>query len=304
VALVRETQKPVFVHTSFAGEPIRSLDILKAGGIPVFESSERTARCLSALMEFALNRKKFEGMRVLDTKGVERPAVKGLFKKAREEKRNSLLETESRALLQDYGVVLPQAELVRNGKEAAEAAARIGFPVAMKVVCPDILHKSDAGGVKLNVGAKKAAAAAFEEILGNASKVAARERVVGVMVSPMASKGQECIVGMIRDKQFGPVLMFGLGGIFVEVLKDVAFRVAPLSEQDVDEMIREIKGYKILTGIRGEKAKDTGAIKDILTRLNEMALDNPEIQEIDLNPVIVDEKGASVVDSRIILNDK
>lgn len=303
VALVRETQKPVFVHTSFAGEPIRSLDILKAGGIPVFESSERTARCLSALMEFALNRKKFEGMRVLDTKGVERPAVKGLFKKAREEKRNSLLETESRALLQDYGVVLPQAELVRNGKEAAEAAARIGFPVAMKVVCPDILHKSDAGGVKLNVGAKKAAAAAFKEILENVSKVAAKGRVLGVMVSPMASKGQECIVGMIRDKQFGPVLMFGLGGIFVEVLKDVAFRVAPLSEQDVDEMIREIKGYKILTGIRGEKAKDTGAIKDILTRLNEMALDNPEIQEIDLNPVIVHEKGASVVDSRILLSE-
>lgn len=304
VDLVRETQKPVFVHTSFARESIKSLDILKAGGIPVFESSERTAQCLSALMKFALNRKQFEGMRLLETKGAKRPAVKGLFRKAQAEKRSSLLETESRALLEDYGMALPQSELVRTGKEAAEAGARIGFPVAMKVVCPDILHKSDAGGVKLNVGDKKAAADAFEEILGNASKVAARDRLLGVMVSPMASKGQECIVGMIRDKQFGPVLMFGLGGIFVEVLKDVAFRVAPLSEQDVDEMIREIKGYKILAGIRGERAKDIGAIKEILNKLNEIAVDNPEIQEIDLNPVIVHEKGASIVDSRIILNEK
>jgi acyl-CoA synthetase (NDP forming) len=124
---------------------------------------------------------------------------------------------------------------------------------------------------------------------------------LGSMLSPMAPGGQECIVGMLRDKQFGPVIMFGLGGIFVEVLKDVSFRAAPTTEQDIDGMIREIRGYRLLTGIRGEKAKDIGAIKEILAKLNEIAVDNPEIQEIDLNPVIVHEKGASIVDSRVIL---
>jgi acetate---CoA ligase (ADP-forming) len=301
VDLVRAKQKPVFVHTSFAREPIKSLDILKAGGVPVFESSERTARCLSALMKFSLNRKKFEAMGPVEAMGKENPAVKRLFEKAREEGRNSLLETESRDLLQNYGVSLPGAEMARSSAEAGEAGARLGFPVAMKVVSPDILHKSDAGGVKLNIADQEAAARAFEEILENALKVAAQDRVAGLLLSPMAPKGQECIAGMIRDRQFGPVIMFGLGGIFVEVLKDVSFRVAPLSEQDIDEMIREIKGYKILTGVRGEKPKDIGAIKEILTRLNEIAVDNPEIREIDLNPVIVHEKGASIVDSRVIL---
>ena len=127
------------------------------------------------------------------------------------------------------------------------------------------------------------------------------KRVFGTLISPMAGPGQECIIGMIRDPLFGPVIMFGLGGIFVEVLKDVSFRVAPLAQEDIDEMLEEIKGYKILTGIRGEKPKDIDALKDILAKLSEIAIDNPEIKEIDLNPVIVHEKGASIVDSRMIL---
>jgi acetate---CoA ligase (ADP-forming) len=301
VDLVRTMQKPVFVHTSFAREPIKSLDILKAGGVPVFESSERTARCLSALMKFSLNRKKFKAMSPVGTLEKERPEVKSLFKKAREEGRNSLLETESRALLEAYGVSLPRAELARSAEEAAEAGARVGFPVAMKVVSPDILHKSDAGGVKLNIGDGNAASGAYREILDSALKTTDKERVAGVMLSPMAPKGQECIAGVIRDRQFGPVIMFGLGGIFVEVLKDVSFRVAPLSKEDMDEMIREIKGYRLLTGIRGEKPKDVEAVKEVLARLNEIALGNPEIQEIDLNPLIVHERGVSIVDSRVIL---
>jgi acetate---CoA ligase (ADP-forming) len=301
VDLVRTMQKPVFVHTSFAREPIKSLDILKAGGVPVFESSERTARCLSALMKFSLNRKKFEAMSPVGTLEKERPEVKSLFKKAREEGRNSLLETESRSLLEAYGVSLPRAELARSAEEAAEAGARLGFPVAMKVVSPDILHKSDAGGVKLNIGDGNAASGAYREILDSALKTTDKERVAGVMLSPMAPKGQECIAGVIRDRQFGPVIMFGLGGIFVEVLKDVSFRVAPLSKEDMDEMIREIKGYRLLTGIRGEKPKDVEAVKEVLARLNEIALGNPEIQEIDLNPLIVHERGVSIVDSRVIL---
>jgi acyl-CoA synthetase (NDP forming) len=301
VALVKEKKKPVFVHTSFGAEPIKALDILKAANVPVFESSERTARCLSALMKFGSNREKFGSMRRLETRPKERPEVNSVFQRARDEKRTSLLETESRELLRAYGVSLPPAEFVRSPAEAAAASIGLGFPLAMKVVSPDIVHKSDAGGVKLNLKDEEAVVRAFGEIVERASSVTTQARVLGSMLSPMAPGGQECILGMIRDNQFGPVIMFGLGGIFVEVLKDISFRVAPITEQDLDDMIQEIKGYSLLTGIRGEKAKDIGAIKEILAKLNEIAVDNPEIREIDLNPVIVHEQGASIVDSRVIL---
>lgn len=299
--LVKRYRKPLMVHTSFAREPIASLDILKSGGVPVFESSERAAQCLSALMRFGIQQERLKGIRLPKAEPSERPSVKALFKKAMEEKRTSLLETESRVLLKAYGISLPEAELAKNRDEAVKVANKLGFPVAMKVVSPDIIHKSDAGGVKLGLRDDKGVGTAFDEILEGACKVTAKERVLGVLVSPMAAKGQECIMGMIQDRQFGPVIMFGLGGIFVEVLKDVSFRVAPLSTQDIDEMITEIKGYKVLAGIRGEKPKDIEAIRGVLGRLNEMAMDHPEIQEIDLNPVIVHEKGASIVDSRVIL---
>jgi acyl-CoA synthetase (NDP forming) len=301
VALVKEMKKPVLVHTSFATEPIKALDILKAGGVPVLGSSERTARCLGALMKFGSNRERFGAMRLLETGRKERPEVKAIFQRARDEKRTNLLETESRELLRSYGIALPPGEFVRSPEEAAAASAGMGFPLAMKVVSPDIVHKSDAGGVMLNLKDQKAAARAFGEITERASSVTARERILGALLSAMVPGGQECIAGMIRDRQFGPVIMFGLGGIFVEVLKDVSFRVAPMTEQDLDEMIREIKGYKLLTGIRGQRPKDIDAIKKILARLNEIAVHDSEIQEIDLNPVIVHEKGASIVDSRVIL---
>jgi len=188
-----------------------------------------------------------------------------------------------------------------NAEKAVEAGNAMGYPLAMKIVSPDIIHKSDAGGVRVNLKDEAEVREAFNDIVRNAEKHTSRDRIVGTLVSPMVAYGQECIIGMIRDRQFGPVLMFGLGGIFVEVLKDVSFRVAPLSLEDMDEMIHEIKGYKILTGIRGEKQKDIDAVKDVLAKLSQIAVENPEINEIDLNPVIVHEKGASIVDSRVIL---
>ncbi len=301
VDLVKKYGKPLFIHTSFARAQIKSLEILKDAGVPVFESSERTAQCLSELMKFAGNQKKISKIHVTKIVGKERPAVKTIFKKALDEKRSNLLETESRCLLKEYGISLPKAVLVHNVEEALKAADKISYPLVMKVVCPDIIHKSDAGGIKLDLKDENDVEKAFEEILENACKITTKERVLGGLVSPMAAKGQECIIGMIHDLQFGAVIMFGLGGIFVEVMKDVSFRVAPLCEKDIDEMIKEIKGYKILTGIRGEKPKNIEAIKDILTKLSEIVIDNPEIKEIDLNPVIVHEKGASIVDSRIII---
>jgi len=301
VDLVQKHKKPLFVHTSFARDPIKSLDILKAAGVPVIESSERAAQCLSALMHFSINQKKISRMQIPTGAAKERPAVKKLFQKVREEKRYNLLETESRELLKEYHISLPEAELANNVEKAVEAGSRLGYPLAMKVVSPEIIHKSDAGGIKLGLNNQEDIKTAFKEIVENAEKVVEKKNIVGTLISPMAKKGQECIIGMIRDAQFGPVIMFGLGGIFVEVLKDVSFRVAPMAAEDIDEMVEEIKGYKILTGIRGEKPSDIAAIKDILARLSEIVIDNPEIKEIDLNPVIVHEKGASIVDSRVIL---
>jgi acyl-CoA synthetase (NDP forming) len=301
VELVKEYKKPIFVHTSFARDPITSLDILKEAGVPVMESSERTARCLSALMRFSMNQRKISQMHKPQGVEKERPAVNALFEKVKGEKRENLLETESRELLSQYGVPLPEAMFADSAKKALEVGNKIGFPLAMKIVSPDIIHKSDAGGVKINLKGEAEVRKAFDAMVGNAEKVTARDRILGTLISPMVAHGQECIIGMIRDRQFGPVIMFGLGGIFVEVLKDVSFRVAPLADEDIDEMIEEIKGYKILTGIRGEKPKDINAIKDIIAKLSQIAVESPEINEIDLNPVIVHEEGASIVDSRVIL---
>jgi len=301
VDLVKKYKKPLIVNTSYARDPIKSLDTLKEAGIPVIESSDRAAQCMSALMHFAVNQKKIKEMRIPEEKVVERAGVKELFRKVTAESRHNLLETESRELLSEYGVSLPDAVLAKTTAEAVEAADRLGYPLAMKIVCPDIIHKSDAGGIKLNLSNADEVKMAFEEIMKSAGKFASRERIVGALLSPMAASGQECIIGMIRDAQFGPVIMFGLGGIFVEVLKDVSFRVAPLADEDIDEMISEIKGYKILTGVRGENPKDVEAIKAVLATLSEIVIDNPEISEIDLNPVIVHEKSLSIVDSRVLI---
>jgi len=301
VELVKEYKKPLFVHTSFARDPIPSLDILKEAGVPVMESSERTARCLSALMRFSIRKRVISQMHVPTLEKKDRSAVTALCNEVKRGNRSNLLETESRELLSHYGIPLPEAMFAESADQAIEAGNKIGFPLAMKIVSPDIIHKSDAGGVKINLKGETEVRAAFDEIIENAEKVTAKSKIMGVLISPMVPQGQECIIGMIRDKQFGPVIMFGLGGIFVEVLKDVSFRVAPLSLEDIDEMIQEIKGYKVLTGIRGEKQKDINAIKDMLAKLSQIAVENLQVNEIDLNPVIVHEKGASIVDSRIIL---
>jgi acetyltransferase len=301
VELVKKYQKPLFVHTSFARDPVESLRILSSSGIPVMDSSGRTAQVLSALVKFVMKQESISRQKISSVEPGERSGVKAILDTVRGEGRVNLLETESREMLREYAIALPNARLARNSSEAGEIYDEFGQPLAMKVVSPDIVHKSDAGGVRLGLSTREEVEKAFDEILFNVEKVTRRDRVLGMLLSPMMSKGQECIIGMVRDPQFGPVIMFGLGGIFVEVLKDVSFRVAPLTAEDIEEMIQEIKGYRILTGIRGEAPKDIDSLKDILAKLSQIAIDNPEIQEIDLNPVIVHQRGASIVDSRVII---
>jgi acetyltransferase len=299
--IVQKHKKPLFLHSSFAREPIRSLEILRSQGIPVFDSSERTAQCLAALMRYAHDRKRKIRLKIPEPNPKGHASATMILNKVIAEGRNSLIETESMELLHAYGIEVPRVKLAKDPKQAARIAEEIGWPIAMKVVSPDIIHKSDAGGVKLGLNDSYQVEKAFKEILESSVKLTHRSRILGTLISPMAPPGQECIVGMTRDRQFGPVLMFGLGGIFVEALGDVSFRVVPLTQDDIDEMVGEIKGFKILTGMRGERPKDLSAIKDIIAKLSRIGVEHPDVQEVDLNPIIVHEKGASVMDARVIL---
>jgi len=223
-----------------------------------------------------------------------------IIQRAKKEKR-SLLETEAKELLREYGIPVPDFKLIKSEEEITGLAKEINFPIVMKIVSPDIIHKSDAGGVKLNVKDEKEAELAYQEIIFKAKKYNKKARISGVIAYTMVPQETEIIIGMMKDPHFGPVIMFGLGGIFVEVLKDVSFRIIPLEERDAEEMINEIKGSKILKGVRGEGPKDIKAIKILLMKISKLTMENPEINEIDLNPIFVFEKGLQVVDARVIL---
>jgi len=223
-----------------------------------------------------------------------------IIEKAKEEKR-PLLETEAKELLREYGIPVPDFKLIKTEDEIYKIIEKFSYPLTMKIVSPDILHKSDAGGVKLNIKDKKEAKLAYQEIIFNAKKYNKKAKISGIIVYPMVPQGTEIIIGMMKDPHFGPVIMFGLGGIFVEILKDISFRILPLEERDAEEMIFEIKGFKILQRIRGETPKDIQSIRDVLMKISQLVMENPEIEEIDLNPIFVFEKALQVVDARIIL---
>lgn len=223
-----------------------------------------------------------------------------LIKRAKAEKR-SLLETEAKKLLREYKIPVPDFKLIKSEDEIAGLAKEINFPIVMKIVSPDIIHKTDAGGVKLNIKDEKEAKLAYQGIISKAKKYNKEAEISGAIVYTMVPQGTEIIIGMMKDPHFGPVIMFGLGGIFVEVLKDISFRILPIEERDTREMITEIKGYEILKGTRGKPPRDIKAIEEVLMKVSKLTIENPEINEIDLNPVFVFNKGLHVVDARIIL---
>ncbi len=221
--------------------------------------------------------------------------------RARAEGRTLLNEVEAKQLLRDAGVSV--TTLARSADEAAQQAEEAGFPVVLKIVSPDISHKSDVGGVKLNLKTADEVRAAYEEIVASAKKHVPDARIEGVAVQHMAPQGTEVIVGMTTDPQFGPVMMFGLGGIMVEVLKDVAFRLVPLEEKDARQMIQEIKGRPILEGVRGQPPADLAALQDTLLKVSKFVEEHPEIRELDLNPVFAYPDGAVAVDARIVISE-
>ena len=220
---------------------------------------------------------------------------------ARAEGRTLLSEVEAKQLLADAGLSVTETRLATSADQAASHAAELGYPVVLKVVSDAITHKTDVGGVELGIADESALRAAWDTIHKRVNAAAPGADLQGLSVQPMAEPGAEVILGITQDQQFGPVLMFGLGGVFVEVLKDVAFRIVPLEPRDAAEMVREIQGFPVLEGFRGTPAANLDAIESMLLQLSEFAEANPDVAELDLNPVFARPDGAVAVDARILL---
>jgi acyl-CoA synthetase (NDP forming) len=227
--------------------------------------------------------------------------VTKIFQEARSEGRKFLLEHEAKNICKEYGIPITQLEIAHTAEEASEFSEQIGYPIVLKIISPDVLHKVDVGGIILNVNSQKEARNAYQQIIENVKKHKPSVKISGILVQEMAPSSTEVIVGAIKDAQFGPTLMFGLGGTFVEVMKDVSFRVAPITKVDAREMISEIKAYPILRGYRGQAPRDIEAITKILLNTSKLVMDHQSIKELDLNPVMVYENGTKTVDARIIL---
>lgn len=214
---------------------------------------------------------------------------------------NLLTEVESKEMLKQAGIPVIEAKLARSKKEAIALSREMGFPVVLKISSPDVVHKSDSGGVRLGLVNATQVGKAYSQIIPSVKQVYPEARIDGVSVQTMAPPGVEVIVGMSKDAQFGPVLMFGLGGILVEVLKDVSFKIVPVTRRDAREMIEEIKGYPVLQGYRGQKPASIPALEELIGKVSEFVEKNPQIKELDLNPIFAYPDKAVAVDARIIL---
>lgn len=228
-------------------------------------------------------------------------AVSRLIDNALKEGRNSLLENEAEQFARHYGIATLRAGLAKNETEAVALSRMIGFPLAMKIVSPKILHKTDVGGVKLGIGSTREVKRAFAEIIRNARKLSDKSSIAGIYLQKMAEKSHEFVVGGVRDPQFGPTVMFGMGGIYVELFRDVTFRLAPVSLSDAREMTRDIKAAPLMYGFRGAKPLDATSAARAIQSVGRMMTENEQIESIDINPLIVYERGALAVDVRIIL---
>jgi acyl-CoA synthetase (NDP forming) len=224
-----------------------------------------------------------------------------IFDQIKKEGRSILTEFESKKLLKQVGIPVVETRLARTKKEAVLQSQRIGFPVVLKIVSPDVVHKSDSGGVKLNLNNVTKVKTAYSEMIKTISQQYPDAVIHGVSVQKMIRPGTEVIVGTSKDSQFGPVIMFGLGGIFVEVLKDVSFRIVPVSQRDAQEMIKEIKGYPLLQGVRGKESSDIPALVEMILKISNFVEEYPQIKELELNPIFAYRDGAVAVDARIIL---
>ncbi len=282
------------------GDVTPAVGVLESNGVPNYSFPESAVRALAAMSEYKrwIDRprtevKHFEVDLVLARKIIGRARQAGL---------TNLSQTDAMSLLSAYGLPAIKIEFARTRQQAVALARKIGLPVAMKIVSPDVVHKTDIGAVKLDLNNEKDVGEAFEEILKNVKANSPSARIEGVLLQNYVTGGTETIIGIHRDPKFGPLLMFGLGGIYVEAYRDVSFRLAPIRELGARNMIQQIRGGKILEGFRGQPPRDTEAIAECIERLSQLAIDLEEVQELDVNPLLAFEKGCKAVDARVIIS--
>jgi acetate---CoA ligase (ADP-forming) len=293
--------KPVVASYMGAASLGPALKLLNEHRIPNYPFPERAIASLGAMVrQQAWSQRPLGQYAHFD---IDADRVREVFARVRESGRVELGEIEAREVIEAYGMRLPQSRLARSPEEAAQIASEIGFPVVMKISSPDILHKSDIGGVKVGVADAAAARDSYELIEYRARKYSPTAQIWGVLIQEQVRKGREILVGVNRDPQFGPLVAFGMGGIYVEVLKDVAFRLAPITTQAVKEQVREIRTFALLRGVRGDTPADIAAAEEVVLRVSQLVTDFPEIVEMDINPLVVHNagEGAIVLDARIIL---
>ncbi len=303
--IVKKRKKPIVVHSLYASRNTHPIELLRYYNIPVYDSLDVACKCIGALAERGSYLKEYHAKVNFVIHWRQKAKRKGqkIIRQVLEEGRRFLLEHEAKALLGCHGAPVSKDVLVTSARQAVEAAKEMGGKVALKIVSPDIMHKSDAGGVKLNLQSEREIRAAYQEIMENARRYKPDADIRGILVSPMAEPGLEVIIGTKTDDQFGPVIMFGIGGIMVEVLKDVSFRVLPISSTSAKKMMTEIRSAPILDGFRGAPPRDKRALRRLLVTCSDITEAYPEIQEMDLNPILAYEKGALIVDARIVLKE-
>ena len=298
--------KPVTVSFVGGERSEKAMSWLVDHGIPAYGAPDTAVNAMAALREYARMKEMVnESVAACGEEG--RAEALKVIEHARAEGRDSLTEIEAKQVFSAYGLPVTRTKLATSEDEAVTIAREIGFPVVMKIVSPDILHKSDAGGVKVNIKDEAAVREAYRAILTNARDYKSDANIHGIAIQEMAPWGTEVILGSVNDQTFGPTMMFGLGGIFVEVLKDVTFRVAPVASSQALRMLAEIRGAPILAGIRGEEPRDRKVLAETICAYSNMILDlADEIAESDANPVLVyaEGKGVKVVDARIILKPR
>jgi acetyltransferase len=304
--LVQDANKPIVVHSLYSFAKPHSLDLLRYYDIPVYDSVEIASKCIGTLCDWGNYLSSYEAKTDFVFKWGQKAKQKGIdiIENARKEGRKHLLESEAKELLGAHGANICADNLATTAEEAVEIAKKLDVPVAMKIVSPNILHKTEAGGVQLGVDTPTNVKKTFNQIIKSAKKYKKTADIKGVLVSPMITEGLEIIVGTKIDDQFGPIIMFGVGGVMVEVLKDVSFRVLPITSRSAKMMMEEIRSVPLINGYRGKPAVDKKAIRKLLMTVSEIIESYPDIEEMDLNPVIVHEEGLVIVDARIILKEE
>lgn len=289
--IIDKSEKKIPVTTSFMGgdEVKKGIDYLTKKKIPNFDIPETAVSTLKVMMDY--NDWRAEKSHPVIEFNVDEEKVKSVFDRCRADGRLELGELEARKILEAYRIPVPKAEVALDIESAKKIAAGMGYPVVLKIVSPNILHKTDVGGIKVGIEDEKELEESYDDILFSVKKYMPGANISGILVQEMVKDIKETIIGVSDDPQFGPMIMFGLGGIYVEVLKDVSFRIAPISEKIAREMIGEIKTIKLLKGTRGETPSDIESIIDVLLRMSQLVTDFPEIMEMDINPLFVKKRG-------------